>query len=155
MSRRAGNAIFPVLIASLMVVPASAAPDPSVSRRTALCSAHSIKIMFVGTKVVVTSGAKTLAQASGTSRSISSSCRRINYRGKSRWSLTSDAGRRATLTCEGSFQNVVIETEQVGSGSRLAVWRGVLWSGGEMAEAVVGTSDPWLAYRPGACLRAG
>ncbi len=147
--------IFVGTIASIIAVPTSAGSPTFASKTTALCSGDSVKVAFDGKAVVVTSGRRTLARATRTRRWIDSSCRRINYRGMSRWSLTNDAGRAATLTCDGSFNYVVIETERVGRGSRLAIWRGVLWSGGEMAEAVLGTANPWLAYRPGACQRSG
>jgi len=155
-----------VALTALLIVPARAATKPSPYKRTAVCSASSVSVTFDGRSIVVVSRgrtvgrSRTVGRATRLTRSVNSVCVRTTHRGLVRWALTRDFHGSGALTCgedAAKFQQVVIETEPVRNysgriiGSRLAVWRGRYWSGGEMVEATVGITKPWLSYNPDVC----
>lgn len=153
-----------LVIAGLVAaVSAGTATPSSATKRAAICAVRSVTVSFDGRNVVVTSGGKTLARATPQIRSVSASCQRTSKQGLARMLLTTDGPRHTRITCEGGFQRVVVEVEPVRSsagrivGSRLAVWRGTAFhgyaTGGEVAEAIVGTAHPWFSYYSGICHR--
>jgi hypothetical protein len=158
--------VFLLAVVAVVVVPAKAATKPSPYKRTAICSASSASVTFDGKTIVVVGRShgmqrgRTLARATRLTRSVSPGCVRTTHRGLVRWALTRDSRGSGTITCgeeAAKFQQVVIETEPVRNysgriiGSRLAVWRSAYWSGGEMIEATVGITKPWLSYNPDVC----